>query len=117
SSVPVARPSTVETERPLAWTASTRQDLTAAPSRTTVHAPQTPCSQPIFVPVSSSSSLRKSASVSLGGTVRSYRSPLTVRLTERLSSAGAFMRSPLPREPRGARERRRAAAEIGRAHV
>ena len=40
------------TSRPSAWTASIRHERTARPSSTTVHAPQTPCSQPRWVPVS-----------------------------------------------------------------
>ena len=48
---------------PSAWTASIRQERTATPSTITVHAPQTPCSHPRWVPVSPSSSRRKSASV------------------------------------------------------
>ena len=42
------RPSAVVTERPLAWTASTVQDLTDSPSSSTVQAPQDVVSQPTF---------------------------------------------------------------------
>ena len=54
------RPSTVMTSAPSAWTASIRQERTASPSTRTVHAPQTPCSQPTWVPVRPRSSRRKS---------------------------------------------------------
>ena len=40
-----------------------RQERAGSPSTSTVHAPQTPCSQPRCVPVSRRSSRRKSASV------------------------------------------------------
>src|SRR5690606_6340776 len=47
----------------------------------TVQAPQTPCSQPTWVPVRCSSSRRKSARDSRGLTRRVTRSPLTVRVS------------------------------------
>ena len=50
-----ARPSIVSTRQPSAWAASIRQPRTGAPSTRTVHAPQTPCSQPTCEPVSPSS--------------------------------------------------------------
>ena len=46
-----ARPSTVCDLVPSAWTASIRQERTGSPSSSTVQAPQTPCSQPTWVPV------------------------------------------------------------------
>ena len=48
---PGARPSIVRTSQPSAWTASIRHERTGSPSSWTVHAPQTPCSQPTLVPV------------------------------------------------------------------
>ena len=62
----------------VAWTASIRHARTGSPSSRTVHAPQTPCSQPTCVPVSSRSPRRKSASVVRGSTTAVRRSPLTV---------------------------------------
>ena len=53
-----ASPSMVVTSPPSAWTASTVQDFTAAPSRWTVHAPQLLVSQPMTVPTFPSCSLR-----------------------------------------------------------
>ena len=55
-----ARPSTVVTSAPSAWTASIRHERTGSPSSRTVQAPQTPCSQPTCVPVRPSSWRRKS---------------------------------------------------------
>jgi len=43
-------PSTVETSRPSACTASTVQDFTGWPSSSTVHAPQWVVSQPMCFP-------------------------------------------------------------------
>ena len=51
-----------------AWTANIRQERTALPSMITVQAPQTPCSQPICVPVSPHSSRMVSTSVRRGST-------------------------------------------------
>ena len=53
-------PSTVVTSRPCAWTANIRHERTGSPSTRTVHAPQTPCSQPTCVPVKPRSWRRKS---------------------------------------------------------
>ena len=53
-----ARPSTVRTSLPSACTARTVQLLAELPSRCTVHAPQLDVSQPMFVPVSPSTSRR-----------------------------------------------------------
>ena len=44
-------PSTVSTRQPSACTANIRQERTLSPSTSTVQAPQTPCSQPTWVPV------------------------------------------------------------------
>src|SRR3990172_6565793 len=49
SGVPI--PSTVVTSRPSTVGASTRHEFTGSPSSSTVHAPQFPCSQPNFGPV------------------------------------------------------------------
>src|SRR6266516_5914243 len=51
-SLPQLSPSTVVIAAPSAVTASSRQERTATPSSRTVQAPQTPCSQPTWVPVS-----------------------------------------------------------------
>ena len=61
-------PSIVVTSAPSAWTANTRQERTASPSSSTVHAPHTPCSHPRWVPVRWHRSRMKSASVSRGST-------------------------------------------------
>ena len=57
--------------QPSAWTASVRQERTGSPSSWTVHAPQTPCSQPDLRPgepgwsrMKSESSVRGSTSAS-----------------------------------------------------
>jgi len=52
----------VSTLQPFACTASIRQPRTISPLTLTVHAPHTPCSQPICEPVRPSSSRRKSTS-------------------------------------------------------
>src|SRR5689334_24707326 len=46
-------PSTVVILDPSAWNANSRQERTDSPSSRTVQAPQTPCSQPTWVPVRS----------------------------------------------------------------
>src|SRR2546423_14862270 len=87
---------------PLACTASMRHDRAAAPSTSTVQAPHTPCSHPMWVPVRSRSSRRKSASVLRGSTVAARDSPLTVRPTwnvslitpSRAGSGGCLLESP-----------------------
>ena len=112
------RPSTVVTSAPSACTAKTRQDRTASPSRSTVHAPQTPCSQPRCVPVRSQRSRRKSASVSRGSTASArgavdvdddlgLRHPWPPR--RRAERAGRAARRPAPgsRPRRGGRRHRR----------
>ena len=53
----------VSTRAPSHCTASIRQPRTTTPSTRTVQAPQTPCSQPTWLPVSARSSRRKSTSV------------------------------------------------------
>src|SRR5919202_7035674 len=50
----------------------------ATPSRRTVQAPQTPCSQPVWTPVSPNTSRRQSSSVSRGSTSIARVSPLIV---------------------------------------
>ena len=66
------------TSLPAACTASIRHERTARPSMMTVHAPQTPCSQPTWVPVRSRSSRRKSASVLRASTDPVRAAPFTV---------------------------------------
>src|SRR6516225_7569434 len=98
-------PSTVVISPPSACTAKTRQLRTACPSSMTVHAPQTPCSQPRCVPVSWQRSRRKSARVSRGSTAARLGSPLTV--TSMLTSAiGCLLDGLLP-----------GAGHHGRAHL
>jgi hypothetical protein len=50
----------------LPWTANIRQERTTSPSMTTVQVPQTPCSQPICVPVCPHSSRMASTRVQRG---------------------------------------------------
>ena len=73
-----ASDSTVDDGEPSACTASRQQPRTATPSRSTVHAPQTPCSQPTCVPVRPSRWRRKSVSSRRGSTVSRTARPLTV---------------------------------------
>src|SRR5688572_7853808 len=72
-----ASPSIVVTSRPSAWTASIVHDLTAWPSRRTVHAPQSDVSQPTWVPVRPQTSRRNWTSSSRGSTSCSRVVPLT----------------------------------------
>src|SRR4051812_28391228 len=74
------RPSTVVILVPSACTARIRQERTASPSTSTVQAPQTPCSQPMWVPVRRSSWRRQSASVRRGSTFTLTGLPLTSNL-------------------------------------
>ena len=64
-----AKPSTVVIDSPSMLTASSRQDRIGTPPTSTVQAPQTPCSQPTWVPVSRRSCRRQSDSNRRGGTV------------------------------------------------
>src|SRR5438094_221210 len=70
----MARPSTVRTLVPSAWTANIRQERTGWSSISTVQAPQTPCSQPRCVPVRPQSS--RSASAKLRRRRRADRAAL-----------------------------------------
>ena len=65
-----ASPSMVVMSAPSACTASIRQERAGWPSTSTVHAPQTPCSQPTWVPVSPISCRRKSLNRLRGSTTR-----------------------------------------------
>ena len=73
-----ASDSTVSTVEPSAWTASRQQPRTETPSRRTVHAPQTPCSQPTCVPVRPRRWRRKSVRSRRGSTSSTTTLPLTV---------------------------------------
>ena len=61
----------VSISAPSAITAKVRQERAVTPSIITVQEPQTPCSQPTWVPVRRRSSRRKSLSNRRGSTVRS----------------------------------------------
>src|SRR5262249_17949269 len=74
-------PSTVVISQLSALTVSIRQDLVATPSTRTVHAPQTPCSQPTCVPVSLRSWRRQSERSRRAGTVTVWTMPFTTRRT------------------------------------
>src|SRR5258708_566626 len=65
----------VSTLQPFACTASIRQPRTISPLTLTVHAPHTPCSQPICEPVRPSSSRRKSTRCCRGAIRRLTRGP------------------------------------------
>ena len=85
----------VSTREPSSEAASTRQPRTILPSTRTVQAPQTPCSQPVCVPISPRSRRRKSTRWRRASMRRDTRSPLTVRET---SMAVLMPRAP-PRAP------------------
>ena len=84
-------PSMVSTLAPSHCTASIRQPRTISPSTRTVQAPQTPCSQPTWLPVSARSSRRKSTSVLRASTRLVTVSPLTVSV---MSQRCALMAAP-----------------------
>src|SRR3989440_5139360 len=75
------QPSTVVTSAPSTVTANNRHERTGSPSSSTVHAPQTPCSHPTWVPVYPRSCRRKSDSSRRASTVAVRRIPLTVKET------------------------------------
>ena len=60
--------------------ASVRHERTAAPSICTVQQPQTPCSQPTWVPVAPSEWRRKSLSNVRGSVSAAILRPFSVRL-------------------------------------
>src|SRR5262249_47586672 len=70
-------PSTVITSRPSTCPAAIRQEQTGCPSSRTVHAPQSPASQPTLVPVSPRCSRRILDSLSAGGAEIAARRPFT----------------------------------------
>src|SRR5690348_343017 len=73
----LARPSTVVTSHPATWPAATRQAHTGSPSSSTVQAPQSPASQPTFVPVRPRSSRNTRERRRLPATLTSTLRPLT----------------------------------------
>ena len=79
----------VSTRQPFACTASIRQPRTMSPLTRSVHAPHTPCSQPMCEPVRPSSSRRKSTRCWRGGTLRVTCVPFTVRVITRAWSMRA----------------------------
>src|ERR1700733_5276173 len=72
---------------PSACAESIRQERTATPSKITVQAPHTPCSQPTCVPASRRSWRRKSLSSIRDSTVRRCCVPFTVTVTSCMSVA------------------------------
>src|SRR3954465_9047365 len=82
----------VSTVMPSAWTASTLQDFTQRPLRSTVQAPQLLVSQPITVPVFPSFSRRYCTRSILGSTSSATFSPSTVRLIRVMGSPWRFAR-------------------------
>ena len=83
--------------RPSACTASIRHERTGSPSSCTVHAPQTPCSQPTCVPVSPAWWRMKSDSSVRGSTSPAYGAPLIV--TVDLHRAAIRARAPASARP------------------
>ena len=79
-------PSTVVTSCAWAVTANIRHDRIGWPSTSTVHAPQTPCSQPTWVPVSRRSWRRKSDSSRRAGAFAWRGTPLTTTVRSSSSS-------------------------------
>src|SRR6478752_3398505 len=73
----LARPSTVVTSHPATWPAATRQAHTGSPSSNTVQAPQSPASQPTFVPVRPKSSRSTRERRQVPDTLTSTLWPLT----------------------------------------
>jgi hypothetical protein len=71
----------VSISAPSACTASKVQERAASPSKVMVQTPQTPCSQPIWVPVRLRSSRRKSTSSLRGSQCAATDLPLTVIVT------------------------------------
>ena len=67
-------------------TASIRHERTGRPSTSTVHAPQTPCSQPTWVPVRPQSWRSASESSRRAGTRTAWVAPFTCRTTSCRSS-------------------------------
>jgi hypothetical protein len=85
-------PSTVVMARPSIWPTATRHAQTGSPSNRTVHAPQSPASQPTFVPVNPRCSRKTRERRCAGGaaieTSRSFTTNLTTHL---VSDAGAML--------------------------
>ena len=91
--VAVGSPSTVRIGLPSACTANIRQERTGSPSTITVQAPQTPCSQPMCVPVCPQSSRIASASVRRGSTAIAWSRPLMLSVMGALGVMRAFLPS------------------------
>src|SRR6266403_3147554 len=92
SALPFASPSTVRIGLPWACIANIRQDRTASPPTITVQAPQTPCSQPICVPVRPQSSRMASTRVLRGSTRTAWSRPLMRSLRSTLSVIASSLR-------------------------
>src|SRR5882757_5429136 len=92
SVLPFANPSTVRIGLPCACTANIRQDRTASPPTITVQAPQTPCSQPMCVPVRPQSSRMASTRVLRGSTRTEWSRPLMRSLRSTLSVIALSLR-------------------------
>src|SRR5258705_13788459 len=95
---------------PSACTANIRQARTGVPSTSTVRAPHTPCSQPAWAPVSSSSSRRQSSRLVRGSTATVRASPLTVNSTRMRALPGTIGVG----DRAHGKARRRAPAIVGR---
>ena len=98
-----ASDSTVSTAEPSACTASRQQARTETPSSRTVHAPQTPCSQPTWVPVRPRRWRRKSVSSSRGSTCSATTRPFTVSVISVMRLAPRRGSAPARRASRSAR--------------
>src|SRR5690625_5225369 len=90
---------------PSAYMASTAQDLTLMPSRSTVHAPQLLVSQPTTVPVLPNCSRSRWASRVRGSTSTVRRTSSTVTVIETMGRLDAFGETDgwTSDHPRGAR--------------
>ncbi len=106
-------PSIVVTSAPSACTASIRHERAETPSTSTVHEPQTPCSQPRCVPVRPSSSRRKSASVRRSSTCHRALDTVDGEARPRtLTASPPAVRAARARRRRGGGSRRVACASL-----
>src|SRR5580700_7440243 len=93
----VASPSIVRISRPSTWPTSIRQEFTGLPSTITVHAPQSPTSQPSFAPVRLNWSRNSRSSVVSGATLALRVSPLSLSVTFTIGSLQSLRLGQRPR--------------------
>src|SRR5580704_10160619 len=87
----------VSTSRPSTWPTSIRQEFTGSPSTITVHAPQSPTSQPSFAPVRLNWSRNSRSSVVSGATLALRVSPLSLSVTFTIGSLQSLRLGQRPR--------------------